>query len=389
MAIDMPNNMPVRLEPMQELKLTKPSTELYVGQILKTVVVKALSENQVLININGQNINARTSHHINPDELLQVKVVQTEGETVLQILRNPPELNLLHKALMQTLPKQSSPAYLLASLSGLSTVSNLPPMIRQQIQHLLTTFSPVAQLPQQLAQAIGYSGLFWENTLVHWRKTDSKEFLTRDFKGQCIKLSGLLNEQPHISSAKARFNEPESFPLLSNVLQPPRNSAAISFTGEPVEHILTLLRDHTMQTLARVETNQLLHLLHSQNEPYRLLLELPLHTLSGLELIPLKIEEHRQQQALQAGKSSWSMSFAIHLSHLGDIQAKVKLQDTALEVQINADKKETVAYLTEQQQTFANLLESLGLTLTLWNVDVGLLTEAIDMSHLHLLDMNI
>lgn len=90
----------VRLEPLQELKLTKPATELYVGQLLKTVVVKALSENQVLININGQNINARTSHHINPGELLQVKVVKTEGETVLQILRAPPEFNVLHKALL-------------------------------------------------------------------------------------------------------------------------------------------------------------------------------------------------------------------------------------------------------------------------------------------------
>lgn len=386
----MPGNMPmVRLEPMQELKLTKPTTELYVGQLLKTVVVKALSENQVLININGQNINARTSHHINPGELLRVKVVQTKGETVLQILRAPPEYSLLHKALMQTLPKQASPAFLLASLSELNSFSNLPPMISQQIQHLLASFSPLAHLPQQLAQAIGYSGLFLENTLANWRKTDSREPLTKDFKGQCIKLRGLLNEQLGTSSVKAAFYEPETFPLLSNIPQPQRNLTPVSFTGQTVEHILAMLHEQTTQTLARIETNQLLHLLHSQGESYRLLFELPIHTLLGLEVIPLKIEEHRPQQASKTAKLSWSMSFAIHLSHLGDIQAKVKLQDTALDIQINADKKETVDYLTDQQQTFTNLLEPLGLTLNLWNVDFGLLTEEMDISNLHLLDIKI
>lgn len=287
------------------------------------------------------------------------------------------------------MPKQTSPAFLLANLSGLTSVSNLPPTISQQIQHLLASFSPLAHLPQQLAQTIGYSGLFLENTLARWRKTDSKELLTRDFKGQCIKLRGLLNEHLGTSLAKAALYEPEAFSLPSNIPQPQRNLVPFPFTGQTVEQILAMLHEQTTQTLARIETNQLLHLLHSQGESYRLLFELPVHTLSGLEIIPLKIEEHRPQQASEIAKSSWSMSFAIHLSHLGDIQAKVKLQNTALEIQINADKKETVVYLTDQQQTFANLLEPLGLTLNLWNVDFGLLTEEIDIRNLHLLDVKI
>lgn len=90
MPVDIGYTPSIRLNPIQELKITKPDIELYAGQILKTVVVKELNENQVLININGQNINANTAHHFDAGELLQVKVVLANGETILQVLHEPP-----------------------------------------------------------------------------------------------------------------------------------------------------------------------------------------------------------------------------------------------------------------------------------------------------------
>lgn len=390
MPVDISNNNTplVRLAPIQELKLTKATTELYVGQILKTVVVKALSENQVLININGQNINARTSHHVNPGELLQVKVLQTEGEAILQVLRSQPQLNSLQAALMQTLPKQASPSYLLATLTGLSTISNLPESIRQQVQHLLTTISPLTQLPKQLAQSINYSGIFWENSLLNWRRENSKEFLSLDFKGQCLRLFNLLNTQlPNLPRVSHTHYESDALPLPGANPQPHRTISPLSYSGQTIAHILATLREQTSQTLARVETNQLLHLLTPQDEPYNLMIELPVNTLAGLEVIPIKIEEQRQQNA--SGVSSWSISFAVHLSHLGDIQAKVKLQDTTIDIEINADKQETVDILSTSQQAFAELLRDLQLNLNGWKVHLGLLPEEVDTSNLHLLDIRV
>ncbi|MFC7782265.1 hypothetical protein ACFQY6_11375 [Legionella taurinensis] len=63
MAFDIGAVQSVRLNPVQELKLAKPAVDLYVGQILKSVVVGALKDDQVTIQINGQNINAKTAHH--------------------------------------------------------------------------------------------------------------------------------------------------------------------------------------------------------------------------------------------------------------------------------------------------------------------------------------
>ncbi|KTC76748.1 flagellar hook-length control protein FliK [Legionella brunensis] len=392
MAVDMSNSTPiVRLEPMQELKLTKAATELYVGQILKTVVVKALSENQVLININGQNINARTSHHVDPGELLQVKVLQTAGETILQVLRSPPQSNPLHTALMQILPHQASPTYLLSSLSGLATLPNLPAGIHRQIQQLLVSISPLTQLPQQLGQAINYSGIFWENTLLHWRKESSRELLNLDFKGQCLRLFNLLNEQlpalPRLANSTTPY-EPDKLPLPGSIPQPLRGLPTLSYAGQTIEHILAMLYEHTGKTIARIETNQLLHLLSPPDEPYSVMLELPIKTLTGLEVIPLKIEEQRKQNTTTV--SSWSISFAAHFNNLGDIQAKVTLQDKTIDIQIHTDKAETVEFLSDNQQTFGELLQELELTLSSWNVHLGLLTEEeIDTSNLRLLDIRI
>ncbi|WED43270.1 flagellar hook-length control protein FliK [Legionella cardiaca] len=390
MAVEIPNNTPiVRLEPIQELKQTKAVTELYVGQILKTVVVKALSENQVLININGQNLNARTSHHVEPGELLQVKVLQTEGEAVLQILRTPLQTNPLQTALMQTLPKQAPPAYLLATLSGLGALPNLPATIQQQIQQLLASITPLTQLPQHLAQAISHSGIFWENSLLNWRRDNPKESLNLDFKGQCLRLLTMLNSQLPLSNTlrnPASYYESDTLSLPANFPQPQRSLLPLSFTDQPLEQVLAILREHTAHTLARIETNQLLHLLSAQEAPYSLMLDLPVNTLAGLEVIPLKLEDNRQKNAQASG---WSISFAIHLTNLGDIQAKVSLQGSAIDIQLYAEKEETVEFLAASQQIFANLLQELNLSLNLWNVNLGLFSEEIDTSNLHLLDIRI
>lgn len=85
MSVEMSKTSSVRFPPGQEIKLAKPATELYVGQILKTVVVTTLSNDQVLININGQNLNAKASHHFTPGELFEVKVLANHPETILEV----------------------------------------------------------------------------------------------------------------------------------------------------------------------------------------------------------------------------------------------------------------------------------------------------------------
>src|SRR5690606_12178487 len=129
----------VRLNPTQELKLAKPAIDLYVGQVLKAVVINSLSENQVTISINGQNINANTAHHFVPGELMQVKVVQIGEETILQIIPEKTSPSILQSAIAQNLPRQASATQLFALLSVLQNHQQLPQSLNQSIQQLMTS----------------------------------------------------------------------------------------------------------------------------------------------------------------------------------------------------------------------------------------------------------
>ena len=134
----------------QEIKLSKLDLALYLGQALKAVVLTPPNDGEVTININGQNINAKTSHHFTPGETLNVKVINTEDEIVLQVqqqAQNAPGLQktILQNALLQALPKQAPATNLLENLeqlvqnSQLGQNDKLPAAIMQQIKTLLAT----------------------------------------------------------------------------------------------------------------------------------------------------------------------------------------------------------------------------------------------------------
>lgn len=389
MAVEIVQTPSVRLTPGQELKLNKPDTELYVGQILKTVVVKALSENQVMININGQNINAETSHRFNAGELLQVKVTARSGhEAILQVLRESPQLTAVQKALAQALPRQASATHLLATLAAVENRPELPAIVRHQIHQLLASLTPLAQLPQQLGQAIQHSGLFWEATLLNWRR--SNPTLDKDFKGQCLGMLGLLADAGVKASQPAKMptlSAAEPLPLPGAIPQPMHRQPPLAFEEQTIASLLAVLREQTEQTLARIQTGQLTHLMQQPEKPYSLMLDLPLQTDSGPEVIPLLISEHRPADPAKA--STWSISFAVHLEPLGDIQAKVSLQDKSVDIQIHSSQQETLELLQLHQHTFNELLSELELELRVWGLHPGLQEPEMDTSGVRLLDIRI
>ena len=396
MPVDISHTPNIRLNPTQELKLTKPDTELYVGQILKAVIVKSLSENQVLININGENINALTSQHIDPGDILQVRVLKNDEETVvLQVLRESPPLTPMEAALAKTLPKQAPATHLFASLHEFENLTNLPANVKQQINQFLASITSINQLPQQLAQAIANSGLFWEAALLNWRKNGANNTnIQNDFKGQCLRLlDTLLKEGAKTAESARNHSSPllpaqrENLPLPGAIPQPLAQLPNQSLAELPEQTLLNILCEQTEQVLARIKTSQLTNLLKPADQPISLMLDLPLRTETGFVVIPLLIKEYRQDTP--PSSSSWSITFAVNLTDLGDIQAKIKLQNMAIDVQINAERQETLALLEANQHAFDMLLTNIGLTLRLWSLHLGLDDQDIDTCNLRLLDIRI
>ena len=227
MAIEMNNTSGIKLSSKEEISLNKSTSELYVGQILKAVVMAAPSNNQVMLNINGQNLNARSSHHFTPGELLELKVLDSEDETILEIQTKIPSPSILQNALLQNLPRQAPPTYLLQMLNQLKNSSDLPALLTDQIKTILDNIFSLSQLEQQFIQAIKQSGLFLESSLFEWQQNMNPQQLKKDFKGQCVKLLKSLPLSTEVrnnlclpSNLESRLLEQDTLPLPGAIPQP-------------------------------------------------------------------------------------------------------------------------------------------------------------------------
>ncbi|CEG57877.1 flagellar hook-length control protein FliK [Legionella fallonii] len=390
MAVEMNKSPSVRLTPTQEIKLAKPATELYVGQILKAVVVTPLTNNQVLININGQNLNAQSSHHFSPGETLEVKVVANKHNTVLEVQPKSLPLSVLQQALLLTLPKQAPPTNLLNILNQLAQLEDIPGSISQQINTILANIIPLSEVPQHLMLAISQSGLFFESLLLNRRIDKNTQQLKADFKGQCLKLlknlpyyikpdSGLMPHQEY------KLLEQDPLPLPGAIPQPLHNTPFICLPEQSPEDLFSIVKQQLNHVLARITANQINHLSDNKNG-YMIMLDLPIKIADRVDVIPLMIKQHKAEPMQQ---SKWSLSFALSLVPMGDLQATVSLFNDRVDIKINAQHPETVNTLNEYQQEIGKMLNELGLNLHQWKLQLGLENNQIDVANLRLLDIRI
>ena len=388
MAVETNKPTSARLTPVQEIKLAKPATELYVGQVLKTVVVTPLTNNQVLININGQNLNAKSSHPFKAGEMLEVKVIATEDETILEVQNKPQTLSVLQNALLLNLPKQAPATRLLNILGQLVKSGNLPDPIIQQIKAMLGNIISISQLPQHLIRAINQSGLFFESALFN---KANPQVIRTDFKSQCLKLLNSLppsvkkdnDSMPHRES---QLLEQDHLPLPGAIPQPLPKDNLVHLLGQSPEELESILGEQLTQVLARITTSQINHLSHDNKDGYLIMLDLPIKTPERIDVIPLMIQQHK---AGPLHHSKWSLSFALSLANLGDMQASVSLYGNNIDIKINAQETETVNYLHRYRTGIAKILQELGLQLHDWQIKQGLESNQIDVANLHLLDIRI
>lgn len=391
MAVEMNKLSSVRLTPVQEIKLAKPATELYIGQILKTVVVTALTNNQVLININGQNLNAQSSHQFTPGELLEVKVIANKNETILEVQQKNPSLSILQTALLQALPKQAPPTNLLNSLSQLMNSDQLPYPVSQQIKAMLNNIISLAQLPQQLMRAVCQSGVFLESTLLEWQKSTTSQRLKADFKGQCFSLLNSLPPDRRVNSCRTPDSETQNLakdplPLPGAIPQPLSKNSLFNLLDLSPEAILQVLRDQVSHVLSRITANQINHLTHESKDGYLLMLDLPVKINEHIDVIPLMIKQHKAEPMQQ---SKWSLSFALNLPHLGALQAAVSLHAKTIDIKMNTELDASFTILEGYQSELREILSLLGLELRHWKLQIGLEENHIDVANLNLLDIRI
>lgn len=391
MSVEMNKSASVRLTPQQEIRLAKPIADLYVGQILKTVVINTSGNDEMTININGQHLNAKTPYHFMPGDLLEIKVLNNSPEeVVLEVQRQDNHASILQSARLQYIPIQAPATSFLNHLCQLVNYQNLPREVLQQIRTMMISIMPLSQLPESMAQAIVQSGAFLESMLFELKKNNSI-LLKNDFKSLALKLLNSLSSlkqyqlNQYVNDSLNHVNQ-DHVPLPGAIPQPVSSGTILKLLDMTPEEIQIILKQQVTQVLARITSNQLHYLSHEHEPGYLIMLDLPVKTADGIDVIPIMIKEHKTL-ALQPAK--WLVTFALHLSELGDLQAKIALTGQQLDVTINTKDSESINKLQPLQKEFNQLIANLGLSVKEWQFHHGLEENQIDVKNTRLLDIKI
>lgn len=356
------------------------------GQLLKAAVTAIHGANEVLLNINGHSVPAKTLRQLDVGDEILVKVLLKNGELQLQIQDSRSSSSTLQDALRHYLPIQSPATPLFDHLQAMIQQGlPLSAQLQQLMMRMLQQRTPIDALTRGFYQGLLNSGVFLESQL---RQAASNEALQRDFKALCLKfLAQLQLEQPSLSGSMAKNNLGYAPPLLPGGLpQPVGRHSVIDLLNLDLDAIRQLLHDEITQVLARIAVNQANHLMQDPKLGYYLMIDLPVNTPDGTDVIPIVIREH---PSATDEPSEWSLSFAVDLSKLGAIQGMVRLADNKLHLKFHMDKPETLELFNRYETEIIEALQPIGIPVHEFKTVLGLEQSTVAPNTPHLLDIKI
>lgn len=350
--------------------VTTPLRSLWrVGAILEAIAVRDVTTGELWLTIDNQRLPARLSSGNTAGPL--------NGEQLkLRVLRNSPVLALESldedssagdvgsDALRRYLPRQSSPAPLLANLSWLArdaaNRTSLPGNITAAIANLWRNL-PDAELlsdPQTLQHALALSGGFLEAELARANQADAAD-IQQDFKAQLLALREQLKSFKLTSSNTPSAAPPGPLPMLQAALNAIATGPASLAVLDSTAAQLGELKQQTEGALARLTTTQLVNASAAQSGAMAWLIEVPIRRDDRAELLRFKFEREARRQA--GTEPGWTVEVAMDLGMNGALHAHVSLNGSRLSVRLRSDSATLVEALTRELDTLRSALQNQGL----------------------------
>ncbi|MGH8238960.1 MAG: flagellar hook-length control protein FliK [Steroidobacteraceae bacterium] len=348
--------------------------EWRVGAILEAVAVRD-PRGQLWLDIAGQRHSARVASGdaAGPQngERLQVRVLRNSPVLALETMpapaeSSPAETAVVADALRKFVPRQQSPALLLANLAWIaqrkSGVETLPRPVVQAAAHLWHALPQAEALgdPKALETAIAKSGVFLEANLAAHRGPLDPRFAS-DLKTLILTLHRALQAQgarPSSTHSDAAGHAP--VPTARGPLTAlPAAPATLAVLEEPSQQLNELSRQ-TDGMLARLTTVQISN---SAPDPavQSMLVDLPVRHEDRAAVLRLKIERDGSRRRDGDGTDSWTVEAAVDLGAIGALHAKVTLAGKRIGVQLRAESPAIVAALAQRADELEAMLAESGL----------------------------
>jgi hypothetical protein len=349
--------------------------EWRVGAILEAVAVRDPRGGQLWLDIAGQRHPARVASGDvagpKDGEKLQVRVLRNSPVLALETVSTQPtessaQSAVIADALRKFVPRQQSPALLLANLAWIaqrkSGVETLPRAVVQAAANLWHALPEADSLeePAALERAVARSGVFLESDLAAHRGSPDPRFAT-DLKSLLLALNRALQAQgAKPTSTHPEHAMPTPVPSARGPLTAlPGAPATLAVLDEPAQQLNELARQ-TDGTLARLTTVQISN---SAADPagQAVLIDLPVRHEDRAAVLRLKIERDGSRRREGDGAESWTVEAAVDLGAIGALHAKVTMVGKRIGVQLRAESPAVVAALSQRADELEAMLAESGL----------------------------
>jgi hypothetical protein len=275
------------------------------------------------------------------------------------------DANVAADALRRFLPRQESPALLLANLAwlaqGKGDASTLPKAVTQALARLWSALPTPQALsdPDGLAAAVQRSGAFLEHHLAASSGVERNAYAA-DLKALLLSLDkSLRSAGAHPETARSDHTAPAPTPLARGplaALPPAPATFAVMDGGEQQLHELSR---QTEGALARLTTTQIANSA-ADNAAQNMLVELPVRHDDRTSMLRLRFEREGSRRAGSAGES-WSVEAALDLGVAGALHARVTMSGRRIGVQLRAETPAIVDALSARSPQLAAILREAGL----------------------------
>jgi hypothetical protein len=350
-------------------------SEWRVGAILQAVAVRD-ANGQLWLDIADQRLPARiaSGQQQGPEdgEQLQVRVLRNHPVLALETVSpkadeaDATDASVAADALRRFVPKQESPAPMLANLAWLVQGKNAAQLPRQVLDAAAQLWrslpdARVLEDPKQLQTALERSGTFLEKNLAASASGKPVGNVNSDLKALMLELSRVLREYgARPSLARSDVSSPAPLPTASGALASLPNSPATFSLLDASNQQLNELSRQTDGALARLTTVQLANNAANQMNP-ALLIELPVRFDDRANVLRLRIEKDGSSSQQEVESQSWSVEAAMDLGIAGALHARVSLRGHRIGVQIRASSPAVVESLSAQSGTLESMLRGAGL----------------------------
>jgi Flagellar hook-length control protein FliK len=336
-----------------------------VGAIVEAIAVRDASDGQLWLNIGTTRVPARiaSGNAAGPSngERLQLRVLRDHPVLALETIEpTDNESAAVSEALRRFLPRQSSPAPLLANLAWLASHAEdsqqLTRAVTEAVQKLWAALPDAVDLgtPEGLANAVKRSGTFLESTLAQSEPADARQIMGRDLKALLLNLKQTLQRSG--ANTHAGEQPPGPLPALRGPLAAldamPASLAAIQLPARQLNE----LASQADGALARMNAVQLAN--SEAVSPSTWLIELPLRRDGKPETLRFRFERNSQRESAE---QSWTIEASLSLGSSGTVHARISLYGKRIGVQLHAEPPQLVADLSAKVPLLSAMLSESGL----------------------------